>query len=128
MRSSTLTYLTGICAYCYNEAPALAVFTQNRSYLAWYWYEQRVNFTKEVLARKQEDEDFYSGAMTDRLSFLQDNHIYGVIIWPDDDISDAKLAALKKELDPAYEYNDYQGVPGSKNAGVFRVLRAMPRT
>jgi hypothetical protein len=115
-------YLSGKCVYCYNEAPALAVFTNNKSYIAWSWFESHANFRKEAEYREKQDNDFYSGAMTDRLPFLQDNHIAGVLIWPDDDISDDFLAALRKELDPAYNYIDCKG-SGEKNAGVF-VLRS----
>lgn len=115
-------YLSGKCAYCYNEAPTLAVFTGNKSYIAWSWFESHANFIKEAQSREKQDNDFYSGAMTDRLRFLEDNHITGVLIWPDDDISDDFLATLRKELDSAYDYIDCKGT-GAKNAGVF-VLRS----
>jgi len=42
----------------------------------------------------------------------------GVIIWPDDDLSDDFLAHLRSELEPTYDYVDCKG-DGSKNAGVF---------
>jgi hypothetical protein len=117
-------YLSGKCAFCYNEAPALAVFTGNKSYIAWSWFESHANFIKEAESREKQDNDFYSGAMTDRLRFLQDNHVTGVLIWPDDDISDDFLGALRKELDSDYSYIDCKGT-GAKNAGVF-VLRSSP--
>jgi hypothetical protein len=119
------TYLTGHCAWCYNEAPALTVFTGNRSYSAWEWYEERVNFKKEAETRQQQNNDFYSGAMTDRLHFLQSNHIYGIFVWPGDDISDDALGKLKQELASDYDYVDCKG-SGQKNAGVF-VLRSPPQ-
>ena len=115
-------YLSGKCAYCYNEAPALGVFTNNKSYIAWSWFESHANFIKEADYRENLNNDFYSGAMTDRLHFLQSNRIYGVLIWPGDDISDDALAKLRKELESDYDYVDCKG-SGDKNAGVF-ILRS----
>ncbi|MEI9998503.1 MAG: DUF2298 domain-containing protein [Verrucomicrobiota bacterium] len=112
------TYLAGKCEYCYNETPALTAFTGNRSYSAWHWFESRTNYEAEAQSRAKLNNDFFSGAMTDRLRFLQANRIDGVIIWPDDDISDDALAALRRDLDPAYDYIDAKGT-GAKNAGVF---------
>lgn len=116
------TYLTGKCAYCYNQAPVMTVFTNNRSYIAWSWFVSNSNFRKEAEYREKQNNDFYSGAMTDRLRFLQDHAITGVLIWPDDDISNDALAALTKELAPDYYYIDCKG-SGEKNAGLF-ILRA----
>jgi hypothetical protein len=56
--------------------------------------------------------------MANRLDFLRSNRITGVLIWPDDDISDDALNALKNELAPDYNYVDCKG-DGPKNAGVF---------
>jgi len=120
-----LTYLSGKCVFCYNEAPALTVFTDNRSYIAWSWFESVTNYINEAQNRDKLDNDFYSGAMTDRLQFLHDNQIAGVIIWPDDNLSDDFLANLRKELEPAYGYIDCKG-DGDKNAGVF-LLRPPPQ-
>jgi len=120
-----LTYLSGKCVYCYNEAPTLTVFTNNRSYIAWFWFESLTNYINEAENREKLDNDFYSGAMTNRLQFLHDNQIAGVIIWPDDDLSDDFLAALQKELEPSYSYIDCKGA-GTKNAGVF-LLRPAPQ-
>jgi hypothetical protein len=119
------TFLSGKCVFCYNEAPALAVFTGNRSYIAWSYFESLTDYSQEAKQREQLNNDFYSGAMTDRLRFLQDNKIAGVLIWPDDNISDDFLATLRKELDPAYAYVDCKGA-GDKNAGLF-LLRALPQ-
>jgi len=120
-----VTYLSGKCVYCYNEAPALAVFTNNKSYIAWSWFESLTNYINEADYRDKLDNDFYSGAMTGRLQFLHDNQIAGVLIWPDDDLSDDYLANLRKELEPTYEYIDCKG-NGPNNAGVF-LLRPMPQ-
>jgi len=121
-QSKHKTYLSGKTAFCYNEAPALAAFTNNKSYIAWYWFESLTNYMKEANYRQKLNDDFYSGAMTDRLHFLQANQIDGVLIWPEDDISNDFLDGLKKELAPSYDYIDCKG-DGAKNAGVF-LLRA----
>jgi hypothetical protein len=118
-------YLSGKCAFCYNEAPALAVFTNNKSYIAWSWFESLTNYINEAESRDKLNNDFYSGAMTDRLQFLRDNQIAGVLIWPDDDLSDDFLASLRKELEPAYSYIDCKG-DGAKNAGIF-LARPLPQ-
>jgi Uncharacterized membrane protein (DUF2298) len=117
-QSHRATFLSGKCAFCYNEAPALVVFTGNRSYIAWSWFESHTNFIDEAQAREKLNNDFYSGAMTDRLRFLQTNKIDGVIIWPGDTISDDALAKLRAELEPTYDYVDCKG-SDDKNAGVF---------
>ncbi len=120
------TYLSGKTAFCYNEAPTLAVFTKNKSYIAWPWFESLTNYEAEANYRQKLNDDFYSGAMTDRLNFLQANKIGGVLIWPGDDISDDALTALKKELEPVYDYTDCK-LDGEKNAGVF-LLRTAPQS
>ena len=111
-------FLSGKCEFCYNEAPALAVFTGNLSYSAWYWFEVHASDATEANARAKLNNDFYSGDLTDRLDFLRSKQITGVLIWPDDAISDDTLAALKKDLAPDYDYNDCKGT-GPNNAGVF---------
>jgi hypothetical protein len=124
-QNKRLTYLSGKCVFCYNESPALAVFTGNSSYIAWSWFESRANYQNEADYREKLNNDFYSGAMTDRLHFLQANKIDGVLIWPEDDLSDDFLASLSKELEPTYDYIDCKG-SGDKNAGVF-LLRPLPQ-
>lgn len=118
------TFLSGEAAWCYNESPALAVFTENRSYSAWYYFESVADYPDEALYRSKLNNDFYSGAMTDRLKFLRANNITGVLIWPDDNIPNDYLATLTKELDPDYEYIDCRG-SGNNNAGVF-LKRPLP--
>jgi hypothetical protein len=118
------TFLSGKAAWCYNESPALAVFTENRSYSAWYYFESVADYPDEALYRSKLNNDFYSGAMTDRLKFLRDNNITGVIIWPDDNIPGDYLATLTTELASDYEYIDCRGA-GSNNAGVF-LKRPLP--
>jgi hypothetical protein len=124
-QTKSTIYLSGKCLWCYNEAPTLAVFTGNKSYIAWSWFETLTSGPNEPDYRQKLDNDFYSGAMTNRLQFLQDNKIAGVLIWPDDELSDDFLATLRKELDPAYDYIDCKG-DGDKNAGVF-LQRPLPQ-
>jgi len=114
------TYLSGKSDWCYNESPTPVVFTGNRCYSAWYFYESRVNFESESLRRFDPNNHFYDGTMPNRLRFLQDNGITGVLIWPGDKINNEMLDALKKDLDPAYDYVDCKG-DGEQNAGVFMV-------
>ncbi len=112
------TFLSGKCDWCYNESPTLAAFTGNRSFIAWSWFESLVNYQQVADRRAQLNNDFYAGAMKDRLKFLQDNNITGVMIWPDDNISDDALTALHTDLDSAYDYVDCKG-SGGANAGMF---------
>jgi len=119
------TFLTGKCiAFNYYESPALAVFTENRSYATWTYFESVANYVDVAEYREKLNNDFYSGSMSNRLQFLQSNNITGIFIWPDDNISNDFLDSLTKELDPAYEYIDCRG-NGDKNAGVF-LLRTAP--
>lgn len=118
------TFLSGKCIWCYNESPALAVFSGNRSYIAWSYFESVADYPDVAKYREKLNNDFYSGAMTDRLKFLQANQIAGVLIWPEDAIPDKDLAALTTELAPSYEYINCRG-EGGNNAGVF-LLRPLP--
>ncbi len=118
------TFLSGKAAWCYNESPTLAVFTGNRSYSAWFYFESVADFPEEALYRANLNNEFYAGTMADPLKFLQSNRITGVIIWPDDQIPDGYLATLTKELQPAYDYIDCRG-DGPHNAGVF-LVRPLP--
>ncbi len=120
------TFLAGKCEFCYTEAPAVAVFTGNKCYIAWAYFESLTNYNNESDYREKLNNDFYSGALPDRLRFVHDNKIAGVIIWPNDNISNDALDALKKDLGPEYEYIDCRG-SGSNNAGVF-LQRPLPGT
>jgi hypothetical protein len=121
------TFLSGKCIdFNYYESPALAVFTENRSYATWTYFESVANYRDVAEYREKENNDFYSGAMTNRLQFLQSHDIAGVLIWPDNDIPNDFLDALTKELDPAYYYVDCKG-SGDKNAGLF-LRRSMTQT
>jgi hypothetical protein len=118
------TFLSGKAAWCYNESPSLAIYSGNRSYSAWYYFESVANYPQEADYRSGLNNDFYSGAMADPLKFLRANEITGVLIWPDDAIPDDYLATLKTKLAPDYDYIDCKG-SGAQNAGVF-LLRPLP--
>jgi hypothetical protein len=124
MQVKNETFLSGKCIWCYNESPALAVFSGNRSYIAWSYFESVADYVDEATYREKLNNDFYSGAMADPLKFLQGNKITGVIIWPDDNIPDAYLATLTKDLTSSYEYIDCRA-SDNRNAGVF-LLRPLP--
>jgi hypothetical protein len=111
-------FLSGKCIWCYNESPALAVFSGNKSYIAWSYFESVADYPDVATYREMMNNNFYEGAMTDPLTFLTTNRITGVVIWPDDDIPDAVLAKLTSQISPAFDYIDLKG-NGGKNAGVF---------
>jgi hypothetical protein len=74
------TFLTGkSIAFNYYESPALAVFTENRSYSTWTYFESVANYVDVAQYREKQNNDFYSGAMQNRLQFLQSNNISGVL-------------------------------------------------
>ena len=112
------TFLSGKCIWCYNEAPALAVFSENRSYIAWSYFESVADYPDVATYREKLNNDFYAGTMADPLTFLTTNQITGIVIWPDDDIPDATLAKLTGQISSNYEYIDLKE-SGGKNAGIF---------
>jgi hypothetical protein len=124
MQVKHATFLSGRCAWCYNESPTLATFTGNRSYSAWFYFESVADYPEEAEYRAKLNNDFYAGALADPLKFLRENNITGVIIWPDDVIPDDYLATLEKALAPDYEYIDCKA-DGPHNAGVF-LRRPLP--
>ena len=122
LRDATL--LAGHCSFNFYECPALAVFSGNRCYIAWYYSEEHFGHGGESYVRTNLNNDFYDGKMSDPLGFLVSNNIAGVIIWPGDNIPDSTLATLKSQLAPTYQYEDCKrnGIP---NAGVF-LKRPLP--
>lgn len=119
------TFLTGKCVdFNYYESPAPAVFTENRSYATWTYFESVANYQEEAERREKLNNAFYDGSMTNRLRFLQQNNITGIIIWPDNNLSNDYLDALTKEIESTYEYVDCKE-GGDKNAGVY-LRRPLP--
>ena len=124
------TFLTGkSISFNYYESPAPQVFTENRSFSTWTYFESVANYQEVAEAREKLNNAFYDGTMPNRLQFLESNNIRGVMIWPDNQISDADLATLTKDIDAGYQYIDCRD-GGPNNAGVFlrreTVLPAAP--
>jgi len=113
-----LTVLAGKTNWAYCEAPAIAVFTENRCYIAWYYSEQICGHGGEAEYRNKLNNDFYSGALPDPLGFLDDNNVSAVLIWPQDKISDARLETIKQQIASDFRYVDCR-LDGNDNAGVF---------
>jgi hypothetical protein len=124
MQVKRATFLSGKCAWCYNESPTIATFSGNRSYSAWFYFESVADYPEEAIYRKDLNNAFYAGTLPNPLKFLRDNNITGVLIWPDDIIPDGYLATLEKELASDYEYIDCKA-EGPHNAGVF-LRRPLP--
>lgn len=118
------TILAGKCIWNYSPPPGLAVFTENRCYIAWFCSEQICGHGGEAEYRTAQNNAFYAGKMADPLGFLRANQIDAVMIWPDDNISDDLLARLRQQLASAYEYVDC-GQKDGKKAGIF-LIRPLP--
>jgi hypothetical protein len=117
-----VTILPGKSDWSYNEAPSVIGFSENRCYVAWYNQEIQCGHAGEAEYRDKLNMAFYAGTLPYPLAFLQQNHIAAVLIWPDDQISDALLAQIQTEIGSDYFYVDCKGA-GPNNAGVF-----MPRS
>lgn len=114
------TILAGICRWNYTPPPGLAVFTENRCYVAWFGTEEICGRGAEARRRTALNNAFYAGDMAEPLPFLHANEIAAVLIAPEDKISDARLAQMKRSLAPDYDYVDcHAGQTG--NAGVFLI-------
>jgi hypothetical protein len=119
-RLHNATVLNGEGVWSYNESPGLVGFSENRCYIAWFAKEDEAGHLGEAKYRNDQSNDFYSGAMTDRLSFLRNNNIAAVVIYPNDQIADDVLAKIRTDLAPDYDYYDFKGVGGNpNNGGVF---------
>jgi hypothetical protein len=112
------TMLAGHCEWAYSEAPALVVFSENRCYVGWSFSEEICGHAEEADYRSAQDNDFYAGKLADPRTFLENNGISAVLIWPGDQIPDAALQLLQTQLAPGYWYIDCRGT-GAENAGVF---------
>jgi hypothetical protein len=112
------TILTGKVIWDYNDSPALAVFSGNRTYIAWTWSEFHYGHGGENDFRAKQVNDFYAGTLADPLAFLEGHDIAAVVVWPDDAIPDDLLAKWRQQLAPSYAYVDCRG-DGPNNAGIF---------
>jgi hypothetical protein len=116
MRAQTI--LTGVAPRAWYNAPALAAFTENRCFLGWTNAEETCGHPDEAHARQDQENAFYRGRMTAPLTFLQDNNISAVMVWPPDKLSSPWLDQMKTQLEPDYTYFDCKG-DGEDNAGLF---------
>ena len=112
------TFLCGTCGWSYDDSTALAVFSGNRCYIAWFTEENLSGRQDESLYRTQLNNDFYAGKLPDPLQFLEDNDISAVVIWPGNKIGDDVLGRIKNQIAPGYTYIDCKA-DGSDNAGIF---------
>lgn len=118
------TILAGVSRWNYSPPVGLAVFTENRCYVAWYSTEEICGHGDEALARTALNNTFYAARMEHPLAFLRANKIDAVLVAPEDKIGDGRLEQLKESLAPDYDYVDCKaGQP--ENAGVF-LIRPLP--
>ena len=120
------TILTGNAVEGYEGA--LAAFSGNRSYIAWYDFMDPVVIGSPwpggAEQRYDEVNAFYEGKCADPLTFLRTRDIAAVVIYPDDNIGSNVIESLKQKLSPYYTYVDHQR--GSVNAGIFFFHPEMP--
>jgi hypothetical protein len=111
-------FLPGKSVWGYNQAPAVIDFSGNMCYIAWYFQEDECGHVDEPNYRAKLNNSFYDGTMKDPLPFLRANNITGVLIWPEDKISDALLDQYKRQLGQDYFYVDCR-MDLPDNAGIF---------
>jgi hypothetical protein len=112
------TVLPGKSYWSFNEAPALVIFSENRSYISYTNQEIHAGHADETFHRDKMNNDFYNGKVADPLPFLRSNNIAAVLIWPEDKISDLLLQRFQTQIGPDYFYIDCK-MDGTDNAGVF---------
>lgn len=112
------TVITGVAHRAFFESPCLPAFTENRCYLGWTNAEETCGHPAEADQRENQINAFFAGQMDDPLQFLRAGDIAAVMVWPDDKIPDAWLAAMKTALAPDYTYVDCKR-SGKDNAGIF---------
>lgn len=119
------TILAGVCRWNYTPPVALAVFTSNRCWVAWFSTEEISGHGEEARRRTKLNNEFYAGQMEQPPGFLKENHIAAALIAPEDKIGDEVLGKLKESLAPDYRYVNCKG-DGTANAGVF--LSNLPKS
>jgi hypothetical protein len=117
-RLHAVTILPGKSDWSYTPTPAIVTFSENRSYIAWYYQEIQCGHGGEADYRNKANNDFYDGTLPAPLAFLEDNDISAVLIWPDDNIPDDLLARMKRQIGVDYYYVDCRAA-GGHNAGLF---------
>jgi hypothetical protein len=112
------TFLSGKPNWGYALAPAVAEFSENRSFVGWTAREELAGRGIEADDRASFARDFYDGKVNDPLPPLHAQKIDAVLIFPDDAIPDDLLARLQRQLAPEFDYIDCRS-GGSDNAGLF---------
>ena len=117
--------LPGKSYWDYNAAPAIVAFSENYCYVAYYFQEDDSGNGDEAEYRSKLNNDFYDGKMADPMPFLLSNNISAVLIWTEDNISDAQLQKFQQQLGSQFYYIDCKmGQPN--NAGRVHPPRARP--
>ena len=117
--------ITGKSGWADDDDPLVAEFSYNREYVAWFFhthYALVMDSFDVADVRDQEVNDLYALKLKDPLNFLLTRNIYLISIWPDDVLSPETVAALQKQLAPAYTYIDCRGInppPTDHQAGIF---------
>jgi hypothetical protein len=116
--------MTGKSGWAFCQGPMLANLTYNSDYVTWSFdcdIDVYRNGQGEGYRREVEMNNFYDGKNDDPFIFLRQRNIAAVVVWPDDNMSDAVLLSLRQRLEPYYEYSDFRDgdPPGPPNAGIF---------
>jgi len=119
--------LTGIPCWNSSDNGMLANFTKNYSYINGCFYIDNTFCPDDhgaAALRDAEAKDFYAGKFKDPLSYLRYRNITAVVIWPDNNLTDAQIADFKQKLAPFYEYEDFREGT-APNAGLFIFHQSM---
>jgi hypothetical protein len=119
------TVLAGVCGWNYTEPVGPVVFSMNRAWVAWTFSEEICGHGPEANRRSAINNAFYAGTLPEPRAFLQGNGIDGVVVAPQDKLSNDWLARMRSELAPDFDYIDCKA-GGEQNAGVFLRRSAEP--
>ena len=116
--------VTGKSGWSGNTSPLLANLTSNSDYVTWSFdcdIDVYRNTQGEAFKREQVINQMYDGQSDDPLPYLRAHDIAALVIWPDDNITDAAIDRLKQQLAPDYVYTDFRNgdTPDPPNVGIF---------
>jgi hypothetical protein len=117
--------LPGRSYWNYSQAAGVVAFSENMCWVAYTFNQISYGREEEANYRSRIDNVFYDGKLADPLTFLRNNNIAAVLIWPEDNIPDAVLAQFKQQLGPEFFYEDCK-MDGPANCGVFFRLQPLP--
>lgn len=115
-------FLAGLPKIYNVDGGMLAAFTRNYAFVDSSFYVDGFFCPNGAdLATRRTDAAiaFYAGKMDDPLAFVRQHDIEGIVVWPDDNLPDERIAEFKQKLAPLYEYTDFRTSNGP-NAGIFR--------